>query len=87
MNKYWFKPKLYWYGFTPSSWEWWIATLWILWVLMLSAYSHGFFTITWPSFMQAAGFLFDITLVAAIFTILFTPKTRWELKWNWGNRR
>ncbi|MEI9964284.1 MAG: hypothetical protein WDM92_05875 [Caulobacteraceae bacterium] len=27
MNRYWFKPKTYGYGATPSTWEGWLVTI------------------------------------------------------------
>jgi hypothetical protein len=43
MNKYWFKPKTYGYGFYPISREGRVSTISLVWVLLLIAYVNWFF--------------------------------------------
>jgi len=41
---YWFKPKLFGWGFVPISWQGWLMTAALICVMLLSVYGNGFFT-------------------------------------------
>jgi len=83
MKKYWFKPKSYGYGFHPTSWEGWVATLILMGLLLILAYVNGFFA---PKITTKEGlrFLFDTLIVCGVFTTLFKDKVEDGLQWRWG---
>lgn len=86
MNKYWFTPKKYGYGFSPISWEGWLMTLVLLGLITLSAYTNDFFTDeVMPQ--QGVRFILDLGIFCAIFFLIALPKTRGKLKWSWGSKR
>ena len=83
MTKFWFKNKHYGYGFYPITWQGWLATLIFIFLIFLSAYTNGFFsenTVT----TSAIGFLLDIIILSALFTILFKDSVKGGLRWKWG---
>ena len=83
MNKYWFKPKCFGWGFCPTSWEGWVTTLVLLGVLLLSAYVNGFSNSEINS-KEGLNFLFDLFIIIGVFTALFRDKVEGGLRWNWG---
>jgi len=83
VKKYWFKPKLYGYGFCPISWEGWISTLILLGLLFISAYLNGFLASEIEA-KNGLSFVFDVFVVLGIFTALFKDKVRGGLQWRWG---
>ena len=85
MNKYWFKPKKYGYGFQPSSLEGWLLTLGLVLLIILSAYTNNFFT-TDISMTNGFRYIFDVIIIITIFTLVAKDKTDGELKWRWGNK-
>lgn len=90
MTKYWFKPKKYGYGFFPISWEGWLATLIMLGLVFLSAYTNGFFELSETNQAlppeDGARFLLDVFLILGISTFYFEKKTDGKVKWNWGGK-
>jgi hypothetical protein len=83
MEKYWFKTKKYWYGFTPISWAWWIATLIFTFFIITILYSHNFFVQLWPNKQEAVEWIIEIILSLWVFSYYFEKKTEWELRWRW----
>ena len=86
MKKYWFKPKRYGYGFCPISWEGWLATLFLVGLLFLSAHINNFFT---PEIKTENGlmYLLNIFIIAGLFTFLFRNKVEGGLQWRWGDKK
>ncbi len=85
-NKYWFKPKRYGYGFTPVTWEGWLATLILVVLIFVSAYINGFFT----SQIENKGefrFLLDVLVLTTLFSLISKNKVRDKLGWRWGNKK
>lgn len=85
-NKFWFKPKKYGYGFTPISWEGWLATLIFILVLLISAYINNFDSPTLSS-KEGLRFLLDVLILTTLFSILSKNKLDGELGWRWGNKK
>ncbi len=83
MTKYWFKPKRFGWGFCPISWQGWLATLFLLNLIFLSAYLNNFFT-PYPSPQNIIRFCLDLFIIIALSIFYFTPKTKGQLKWRWG---
>ncbi len=84
MNKYWFKPKRYGYGFYPISWEGYLSILFFLGLIIISAYTNKLFT---PilGIKDTISFLFDILIISLLFILFSKNKTKGVLRWRWGN--
>ncbi|MCD4811722.1 hypothetical protein K8R14_03920 [bacterium] len=85
LNKYWFIPKSYGYGYYPITWEGWICVLIIIAVLALSLYINNFFDLD-PGPTTKEGFRFVLDLI--IFMLAINPilqnRTEEEVTWKWG---
>ena len=73
-NKYWFRPKIYGYGATPSTWEgWFIIILYLVSILYLTFYLTNLILYS------------SIFIGLTIFLILITYcKTNGSWCWRWG---
>jgi hypothetical protein len=83
MTEYWFKPKRYGYGATPTTWQGWALTLGV--VAAMVAVSL-FLRLTERSYWAVAALLaFDLAAICmlAIFTY---RKTDGEWRWRWGSK-
>ncbi len=85
MSKYWFRPKSYGFGFFPISWEGWVATGVLVFLILISGFIDGVFN-EGATAKQSARFVLDILLIACIATLLFERKMKEPLKWRWGRR-
>lgn len=85
MNKYWFKPKTYGYGYVPISIEGWIATLLLILIALSLAYLNNFFNPTNLSFYNGIVFLLIVIIIGFVFLKLLEKRCKGKLKWNWGN--
>jgi amino acid permease len=80
LNKYWFKPKKYGYGATPSTWEGYIATLlFVVIIFLITKYT----IIEDDNVSRFIGLLGSFILVFIYITII---KTKEKWKWRWGNK-
>ena len=83
MTEYWFRPKRYGYGATPTTWQGWAVTLGtvaamvVVSVLLRLNEPHG-----WS---VAAMLGFDAVALAFLF-IVCRRKTDGEWRWRWGDR-
>jgi hypothetical protein len=88
MTDYWFKPKTYGYGATPSSWKGWAAvlgfialTIGVSWLLMAPSRTgdppSGGAVLVWLVVMLA---------LTSGFWWLSKAKTDGEWKWRWGRK-
>lgn len=87
MSEYWFKPKTYGYGATPSNWKGWAATgaftalvlgPWLVVVgLQLNA---GTYLSAW----QIAVWALLVTAMTLGFILLARAKTDGQWGWRWG---
>lgn len=75
-NKYWFVPKKYGYGATPSTWEGWLFTFFIILLIILDAYL----------FIGRAPMVYFTLffLIIVIFILVGMRKTKGSWKWRWG---
>ncbi|AHB40297.1 MAG: hypothetical protein ACD_25C00120G0007 [uncultured bacterium] len=81
MKKYWFRPRRLGYGFAPISWEGWLATLVLIILLLLSAYTNGI----WEEGVSSKGgirFLLDVVIFTCLFTALYKDKVDGSLRWR-----
>jgi hypothetical protein len=83
MTSYWFKPKRYGYGATPTTWQGWALTLGTVAVMVAVSIA----------LRRNEGHYWGIVLMlgfdalALIFLFMVTRrKTDGELRWRWGDR-
>jgi len=86
MNKYWFAPKTYGYGYVPISVEGWFATLGLIIISLILAYLNNFFNPIKLTFLGSLIFLFEILILGFLFLKIFEKKCKGKLKWNWKNK-
>ncbi len=84
MSKFWFRRKLYGWGWTPSSWEGWIVLLiYLIYIISkfkkVDALSH-----------PGSDTLIGLTVPVVISTIILIGicyETGEAPRWQWGKRR
>ncbi|MGA7323377.1 MAG: hypothetical protein WBX25_02550 [Rhodomicrobium sp.] len=74
---YWFRPKRYGYGSTPSNWKGWLAT--ILFVALIVGISKILEQNANPVWLAIAA------AVTILFVWLVWTKTSGEWRWRWGS--
>jgi len=80
MTTYWFRPKRYGYGATPTIWQGWTVTIAI--VLAIVAVSLVL-QLTENLWAVAAVLAFDVVALGAL-AIISRRKTDGEWRWRWG---
>ncbi len=84
MTNYWFRPKRYGYGVTPTTWQGWAVTIAIplamVAVCILVTATLGYFWWT----MAIVFFIDALALVALM--LVAQRKTEGDLRWRWGGR-
>jgi hypothetical protein len=83
MNKYWFKPKDYGYGYVPISKEGWIAVLILILVGLFLAYLNNFFNPIELTLINGIIFTAGVIVLGFLFLKIFEKKCKGKLKWNW----
>jgi hypothetical protein len=83
MTTYWFRPKQFGYGATPTTWQGWVMT--IVATLVVVAATAWLTTLTAidPRFWVAV--LIDAVVIAALLEVS-RRKTDGEWRWRWGDR-
>jgi hypothetical protein len=88
MSQYWFRPKTYGYGATPTGWQGWAAVAGYLAVILAITLP----LMAWPADMPASPKIWQIAtwaIFVAAMTIGFVrftrAKTDGQWKWRWGN--
>lgn len=87
MKKYWFKPKTYGYGFVPVTWQGWLATLVLIMIGLLAAYTDGIFHSETMTTEKGFRFFIDIIVLGLLFTVLFKDNVEGGLGWRWGKKK
>ena len=82
MTAYWFKPKRYGYGATPTSWQGWAVTLGT--VAAMVAVSL-FLRLTEPHYWALAALIAFDVLALAFLVFVSRRKTDGEWRWRWGD--
>lgn len=77
-NKYWFKRKLYGWGWSPSSWEGWVVVGVFLAVIVVIASSFD----TTITILEAIGLL----AVPVLLLLAICYMTGEKPHWQWGHR-
>ena len=82
MTEYWFKPKRYGYGATPTTWQGWALTLGTVAAMVaVSLYLQLNERHDWA---LAVVLGFDALALAFLF-VVSRRKTDGEWRWRWGN--
>jgi hypothetical protein len=80
MTTYWFKPKRYGYGATPTTWQGWAMTLGTVFVMVaVSLYLRLTEQNLW------ALLAFDVLALVTL-AVISRNKTDGEWRWRWGDR-
>ena len=83
MTAYWFKPKRYGYGATPTTWQGWVLIVGIVFVMIaVSLYLR--LTVKGP-WGLAVMFAFD-AIALGVLAFISRRKTDGEWRWHWGDR-
>jgi hypothetical protein len=84
MNEYWFRPKTYGYGATPTTWQGWAvigAAVIAIAAAAILILNHGGRS---PS-AYIAFFAVEALIIAALW-IVCRRRTNGEWRWRWGGR-
>ena len=82
MNRYWFKPKRYGLGASPSSWEGWAVTFgYVALVLGMTEWyrRHGH--------LPDANYFIGVALLTITLVCVAWLKTEGGWSWRWGKKR
>jgi hypothetical protein len=83
MTTYWFKPKRYGYGATPTTWQGWTVTLGTVAVMVAVSIC---LRLDGRDYWGLAAMLgFDVLALVFLF-IVCRRKTEGEWRWRWGDR-
>ena len=82
MTAYWFKPKRYGYGATPTTWQGWAVTLGT--VAAMVAVSL-FLRLTEPHYWALAALIAFDVLALAFLVFVSRRKTEGAWRWRWGD--
>ncbi len=88
MTEYWFKPKTYGYGATPSNWKGWTATLGFIAVSLLITLPFIVLPVLSGHQPSAAGLVSYFVLLGLGvlgFVRLCRAKTDGIWRWRWGD--
>lgn len=81
-NKYWFKAKLYGWGWTPATWQGWLVI--VLYIVAVTAFG---FTIDKTSSPREVAFTFLLpTTLLTMALIRICYRTGEKPRWQWGTR-
>lgn len=75
MSDYWFRPKRFGWGVSPTTWQGWLATLIVVTLGIAVAMLARRF---------GSAFLALLIPVTAIFIALCIAKTEGGMRWRWG---
>lgn len=83
INRYWFVPKKFGWGYVPVTREGWVVTAVIVLLVWFSGYiNHIMEGTTNPKDYLA--FIFDVILVILISLPICDCRTQGKTKWRWG---
>ncbi|MBF0570395.1 MAG: hypothetical protein HQL12_00850 [Candidatus Omnitrophica bacterium] len=86
MNKCWFKPKDYGWGFgVPTAWQGWVALCFLILLILTIAFVDGLVSHTnGVPLKSILRFIIDVVIISVLFCLLFQGKVEGGLKWRWG---
>jgi len=80
LKKYWFKRKMYGWGWTPSSWQGWLITILYIFVIMFLGVNMNENS---SDYSIRINFVVPFVIVTAIF-VLIAYKMGESPRWQWG---
>ena len=83
MTEYWFRPKRYGYGATPTTWQGWAVTFAAIFVVATATLRLPALSADRPSFWIVVAI--DAVVIVA-FLVITRRKTDGEWRWRWGDR-
>ncbi|MBA2127123.1 hypothetical protein DLM45_12960 [Hyphomicrobium methylovorum] len=87
MNDYWFKPRRYGYGATPTNWKGWLSVA--AFIAIVAGISN--FAVAGPGYAGSPTpweLFASFALIAALtagFALFTRSKTDGEWRWRWGS--
>ena len=85
MTRYWFRPKRYGYGATPTSWEGWAVTLAATGIVTGSIVGMELM-VDRSDFVAWMVWALGIAAATIWFVRLVRVRTDGEWRWRWGDR-
>ena len=90
-KRYWFKPKTFGYGASPTTWEGWAVvlgyclavTIVTLAVLFAAEPGKASPALQWTLWLA---WLFVVVVATAVLTVVSKRRTDGEWHWRWGRR-
>jgi hypothetical protein len=85
MSQYWFKPRMYGYGATPTTWKGWVAVA----VYLTSVLALTLSLVTWPVEMSASAKAWQVAtwaMMVALLTVGVIRFTRAKTDGQWRSR-
>lgn len=86
MNRYWFKPKTYGWGFVPISWEGWLLTFALIGAMLFASYLRGIFTLNEEEISPLLWVFLDYFILTMIFIGIAIGRTKGDVRFNWGKK-
>jgi len=86
MAKYWFKPKWFGFGFYPITIEGWLSTLFLVFLILLSAFENHIIVEPGPDRSECIRFFLDAIILSGVATLFFEKKMKEPLGWRWGKK-
>jgi hypothetical protein len=90
-NRYWFKPKIFGYGATPTTWDGWAVTVGYCGVIALATLA-AILLIEWQGVAKAMLWAlwgvwgFVLVAATAVLVVVSKRRTDGEWRWRWGRR-
>ena len=89
MSEYWFRPKTYGYGATPTHWKGWASVIIVVALFFIATF--GFILRpqmngSQPAFEQVMIWAVIVATLIGGLVILSKAKTDGEWKWRWGDK-
>lgn len=84
-KKYWFRRKLYGWGWFPVTWQGWLITLFFILIMLLNGYFFNYRVSNIGKPTKFDWFLFyGIIILSTLILILICYKKGEKPKWSWG---
>jgi hypothetical protein len=80
-QKYWFRAKLYGWGWTPARWQGWLVTLVFVGLILLNSFR---FEIEARSDSEVLLYFLPQTFILVLLLIIVCYKTGEKPRWQWG---
>jgi len=82
-ERYWFKRKLYGWGWTPATWQGWLITL--IYIVLIFSFA---LTLDENSSDREVAFTFLLPLILLTTTLMYIAYKKGESpRWQWGKKK